>query len=528
MFKLILIDDEKEKIDTIKTIINWNAYDIDIISEAYDGKSALKQIEKHLPDIALIDIQMPLINGLELIEIINSKYTNLKTIILSGHDNFKYAQKAIKLETVDYLLKPCRPEQILKAVLKAKNILIEESKRKNIYENYNTLLDNHTILMKENYLKNLLNSKSPTPNNLESQINNLNINLKGSIFCAAVFRNYELEDEELKPLYSEQIKNKISKSLSSCCCLEIITLNFDIIILCSTKNTEQFHHNLLTKLEYIRTSIVSLFNTNYTIGVGTCVNDLSDIKYTYSQAISSLEASFFLGCNIVIPFNEFVKNQNFNFYYPIKVEKEILDGLKDGYIPNIEKLVQKYYSYSSNYSIDNKKHIQKISISLLSNIFYFIVDYNLENKSINNLIFNSHDEILKIKTLTQLESEIVHLLKTLLSEIKTRKKVNRFVQFAIDYFHQHYNENISLATVANEINISPAYLSLLFKQDMGTTFVDFLNHYRIKKAKELLKDIKYKNYEIAYLVGFKDEKYFYQIFKRYTGLTANQYRETLK
>ncbi|MGB9809558.1 MAG: helix-turn-helix transcriptional regulator, partial [Caldanaerobacter sp.] len=95
------------------------------------------------------------------------------------------------------------------------------------------------------------------------------------------------------------------------------------------------------------------------------------------------------------------------------------------------------------------------------------------------------------------------------------------------YIHKNYNKEISLESVAKEVYVTPAYLSILFKKEMNINFVNYLHKVRVEKAKELLSNRNLKTYQVASMVGFSDEKYFSQIFKKYTGLTPSQYRDSL-
>ncbi|HBR29662.1 MAG TPA: DNA-binding response regulator, partial [Firmicutes bacterium] len=126
------------------------------------------------------------------------------------------------------------------------------------------------------------------------------------------------------------------------------------------------------------------------------------------------------------------------------------------------------------------------------------------------------------------EEKISLVLIGIVRQMAADQDLNNVVQVAIDYIKANYRNNLNLQVIADQVNYSPSYLSFLFKQETGTNFIDYLNQYRIEQAKKLLRDTNDKNYEVAYQVGYQDEKYFYQIFKRYTGLTASQYRESFR
>jgi two-component system response regulator YesN len=109
----------------------------------------------------------------------------------------------------------------------------------------------------------------------------------------------------------------------------------------------------------------------------------------------------------------------------------------------------------------------------------------------------------------------------------SEKQANRFVDKAIDYMNENYAGNLTLTSVSDKVGVTAAYLSTLFSQNVGCGFVDYLNKVRIDRACNFLHDNQLKTYEVAYKVGFHDEKYFAKVFKKVTGLSPSQYRKTI-
>jgi two-component system response regulator YesN len=105
---------------------------------------------------------------------------------------------------------------------------------------------------------------------------------------------------------------------------------------------------------------------------------------------------------------------------------------------------------------------------------------------------------------------------------------NRNVDDAINYLHDNYPGDLTLTNVAEQVGVSPNYLSTLFSRNMGCSFVDYLNKLRIERACEYFYDSKIKGYEIAFKVGFKDEKYFFNVFKRVKGVNPSEYRNSMR
>lgn len=125
--------------------------------------------------------------------------------------------------------------------------------------------------------------------------------------------------------------------------------------------------------------------------------------------------------------------------------------------------------------------------------------------------------------LNKVADELFGVEKTELEDIGGEK--NRLVEQAMEYIVEHYYENITLVEVAQEVGITAGYLSTLFSQKSGKNFVDYLNELRISHACDYLKQNYFKTYEIAYKVGFRDEKYFSKVFKKVMGQSPSDYRK---
>lgn len=134
MLKLLIADDEADTSNAIRRTIPWKEYDILLCSEASNGKEAIEIIETEHPDLALLDVRMPLLDGLGVVKYIHDKQLNIRTIILSGYDEFSYAQTALKYGVSDYLLKPCRMEDIISSINNCKRLYLQDLEHQHLLE----------------------------------------------------------------------------------------------------------------------------------------------------------------------------------------------------------------------------------------------------------------------------------------------------------------------------------------------------------------------------------------------------------
>lgn len=143
--------------------------------------------------------------------------------------------------------------------------------------------------------------------------------------------------------------------------------------------------------------------------------------------------------------------------------------------------------------------------------------------------YGAVDYLLKPCRPTEILSKIEELLVNFEEEdqISDENQVNRFVSEAVEYMNENYMNDLSLTLVAEKVGVTAAYLSTLFSQTLGYGFIDYLNKVRVDRACYYLHDYQIKTYEVAYKVGFHDEKYFSRVFKRITGMNPSQFRKSL-
>lgn len=150
-----------------------------------------------------------------------------------------------------------------------------------------------------------------------------------------------------------------------------------------------------------------------------------------------------------------------------------------------------------------------------------------------DILFKETDpwrQISDLPTKEKLRDWMENIINTVCEYISLSKssKNRKLVDMAVKLIQDNYSDlDISLNSIAERLYITPSYLSALFKSEMGITFSDYLTEYRIEKAKELLKDVKIKIYEVAEAVGYTDQHYFSKVFKNITSFTPKEYREKI-
>ena len=125
-YKVFLVEDEIVTREGMRDTVDWEAAGYQFCGEAPDGEIALPLIRERRPETVITDIKMPFMDGLQLCRILRETLPATKIIILSGHDEFKYAQEAIQIGVTEYLLKPIVPQDLLAALRKVARQIDEE------------------------------------------------------------------------------------------------------------------------------------------------------------------------------------------------------------------------------------------------------------------------------------------------------------------------------------------------------------------------------------------------------------------
>jgi two-component system response regulator YesN len=534
LYKLFIVDDESDVVDGITTTINWRKHGIEVCGCATNGLEALELIRVLLPDLLIVDVNMPVMDGITLLERLREEKIELEFLILSGYDEFGYAQRAINLGATDYLLKPCMPQDILTAVLKAKSIAEEQRSREKLLEHYRTRFQQNLPILKERLLLRLLEGKIKDQAGLNEEMDLYEISLPQSDLTVVLFkldntapvtdRDRLINVETSKLAMLDIVKREfVSISFRA----EVFICEEYITAICSPQSCRYTMEQFTCALDKIREQIAINLGLTVTIGVGNPVNSPQELWKCYSECRSAVDTKSFLGDNRVILFNDIVLEKANTPLYPFNKELDIINCLRTGNKEGILEKIDSFYNEISIVAKPSKEFLQKISIVFIGNIYRFCLEEKIDTQVIFAEQIKFFDDILYCETIIQLKEKICQLLCSIMDHMNEHENTNKLIEAAIEYIKSNYADDIRLETIAQKIYITPGYLSILFKQAVGINFVDYLHQFRIQMAKKHIKDCRFKLYEISSMVGYRDEKYFSQVFKRYTGLTPKQYRENL-
>ncbi|MEH7272444.1 response regulator [Neobacillus vireti] len=520
MHKVIVVEDDRIIRRGICQAIPWGEHGFVIAGEAGDGEVALELIEKEQPHVVISDINMPFMSGLEMAKQIKERSPETRIIFLTGYEDFKYAQEALKLRAFDYLLKPVDSEYLLKKAKEAAADWEKESvKEKRIIESL-------PLLQQKFFQK--LSREGDYRVDVENELLALDVEMEGPFYAVILVKNtIELE------LEGNFFKDKITSFTSS----------FFIDLPCLVMNAEVGEYVILLSLEKDQDSrkgelAEALFNylsieidDNITITHGRAYPNRFEVGKSFLEARVAMDMRHIMGTGRVISLDETVSKCNQKEEHIQDLEMKFENQIKSG-LP--EKANEALVELST--AIIDRKTVPLADLKVLGLKFSTMLFFEIEKwkKEDSTDRFNSSDvykDIMALSSLTEM-TEMLHSLIEEWSSAMYKKKENNYyshVDQAIKYMQENFHDSsLTLQKVAEFIHVSTPYLSNLFKIEKGFNFGDFLLELRMKKAMELLGEGNMKTYEVCEQAGYSNPQYFGICFKKYTGFTPAEFKKKFK
>ena len=472
--KILIADDEMLERKAMKKFITNNFKDMNVIGEAENGRRAIELASILKPDIIFMDIKMPGINGLEAIEQIQVGQPTIKFILVSAYDTFDYAKQAMQFGIKDYILKPGKKEEIVKALFRVKKEIVKEAKIEE--EKWQSVQ-----LLQEKLLGKLM----------ISPIQSDTFDLQGQLFPLFKSGCFFVLGSDL-PYDLQRIKKTLEKHLSTTFVLYEVN-DLVIVLLLSADLINKADQLILARKLHIE------FGESLFIGIGFPRDSLKNLPSSYREAYV---ACFQLktGNKSNYGFSQEETEQSRSEELIAKIVMGVENGNYDEVIINIKengpvfKAADKENLFIAIQNVLSKRNIsiEKSSMSSLQSNKDWHTYLNVCCMKINEFYYS-------------------------------KQSMSR----AKKYIEAHYSKGITLEDVAALVKLSPNYFSSQFREEFDETFIGFLTRTRMKNARELIEENVYSLKEISFMVGYNDPNYFSRVFKRHYQSSPRQFQDSI-
>lgn len=536
MLKIMIADDEFYFREALKISLPWKELGFDICGEAKNGRDALEKAEVLKPEIIIVDINMPIMDGLEFVQNLKEKGINSKIIILTGHSEFNYAKQAVQLGVHNYVLKPVKEEELTKALLDIKKVIKKETDIKIEIDSLKRQVKESLPMLKNKFLNGLLQGErigrgKETFNKMEY----LNINIYSEYYLIATI---ELDceensgwNEEDKQLWRFAVSNISSEILAEQFDFDICSDIEDRICIIIGKNgmkhDSDFNFLIENSLELIRAAVCNHLNFTVTIGVGTEKDELFDITTSYKESIIALKNKISVGKNRVIFYSTVADSVIKGNLFTGEYRSQLLMNMRTADEKEVHKLLKQIFMKMHGENIHHEI-IFVVCIEMVAVCLELILEAGLSFKDIlpDNRELNIIEEIQSKKSIDEMESWIEGIFMCTLEIIKRNKssKASRLIEEVKKYIEGNYqNDELSIDEIAKNLYVNYAHLCFIFKKHAGITINEYLTQLRIKKAKELIDAGNTLILDVADRVGYADANYFGKCFKKHYGLAPSRY-----
>lgn len=541
MLKIMIVDDEFYFREALKISIPWQELGFSICGEAKNGKDALEKAEALNPDIMIVDINMPVMDGLELVQNIKEKGIESKIIILTGHSEFGYAKQAVALGVYNYILKPVNEEELIKTLLDLRTLIDKEKSIKIEIDSLKRQVKDSLPTLKDKLLNELLQgSLIRKENEIRKKMEYLNINIDSKYYRAVTIEidreeSQAWNDEEMQ-LWKFAVSNIAGEILTGCFNnYELCYDNDDrICIILGSNESDKwdgFSQLLERKLEWIMDAVCKHLNFTVTIGVGSEKNSLHEISSSYKESLVALKNKLTVGKNRVIAYNSVADSEIGVNLFSAGHRNQLLMDMRTGNDNEVMNLVNQIFKEIRAKNIHHEI-LYVICIELVSACLEFIVEIGLSIKDIlpNNQI-NIIEEIRSKGSLDEIEKLVEGIFRDTLEAFKRTRssKATRLIEEVKRYIRENYqNDELSVNEIARNLFVNYAHLCFVFKRETGTTINEYLTEFRVGKAKELFDAGNTLILDVASRVGYTDANYFGKCFKKYYGLPPSKYIENIR
>lgn len=518
---ILIADDEKLDRELLAHLLGTCGFAEEQMLFASDGLQVVEIAKEKRPDLILLDIHMPVLSGIEALKQIRRFNQDVKVIIISAYSEFEYAKEALAEGAHAYLLKPIKPREFQELIYNTSKQLVQERQQVSRIAAIKAQFLQYLPILKQAFVNDLINGnlRELSDEELSERARALLFNHIPNTAVVAglnVPKGVETMGREVhKQDIAAELK-EIFEQENYPALVSVPTVDDKIAILLENRNPGRERRELGMLMERIGLHLLEKSGTRVYFGIGRTYSSFRQLTQSYNEATQALQQACIMNtCCVHI---DDIEEPTISINY-ITLLPKLTALIYTGNLCEAKELLKEIWSVEKN-SLENCK-LQALEI----------VDTLLgaENQPEKKLELRLHYQqmILDSNSCWEIYNCLQQILEDRIEDFTQKRKWRNksLIEKAQKFIEKHYAQQISLEDVAEHVNLSPAYFSSVFKQEMGQSFVEALNSIRIKRAKKLLADPTLNVSEVGYKVGFNSQGYFTRVFKKITKLTPSQWRE---
>lgn len=533
LYRIMIVDDEEEiRLGIIKKI-DWEGNGFIVVADCENGRDALEMAEKLRPDIIMTDVKMPFMDGLELGNRISEIMPSTKIIIFSGSDDFEYAKKAIKINAVEYVLKPVNSMELIDVLKKLKNMLDKEHDEKRNLEMLNKHYIDSIPIIREQMLVSIIEGRT-SKGQWKCEAEKIGLNLISNYFSVAVFNldkstlsnsqeGEALENQEM--LMAISLKKIIDETMGVNC-KRISFYYYNTVVVIGGFDDHNEVYSFIQEINEVCRVFMRIMDIKISAGIGHVYNNINEIRYSYRGAQSALDYRFILGLGKAIYIDDVEPDKSITLQLDEQEERRFVNAIKISKEDEISEIVNNLFE-KVEYSLVPINQYRIYCMEIITALLKMVQAYNLNMQEIFEENFNCYRYLESLNSIYEVKKWFEAKALMINSLIK-KERVNSskvLIEKAKEYIQKNFSDSdMSVEKLCSELHVSPTYFSTIFKRETEMSFVNYLTTVRLEEAIKLLNTTDDKTYIIAKKVGYLEANYFSYVFKKKFGVSPIKYR----
>lgn len=512
--KVLIVDDEVIIRNGLSTVINWVDNGFTVLTPAASAEEALQRIPVEMPEIIFTDIRMTGLSGLDMAHEVKQQYPEIEIIVISGYDEFSYAQQAMREGVSDYLLKTSRPGEIIEAAVQARERLLQRrlTQAKGRAQE---------LVVSRGFLRRLLASGTPLDEHAEAELceryPELRLESNGSVLQIWMLSVYPLHPEEEEQSNVSELHRLIGTELAEVLQCAWLEWNGSLLLLVRAEPNNGWGRvdSALRKME-------STHACRITAASGRRVANARELHIALATAVEASSYEWLLQSERHIRYEDIEGRTGIRTVCSMEEETKLSSLLRSGESADLQAWVTDLLRRIQSQGQATPGSVQAYLHSLIVSAQRWLI------RAATSIGYTSPvkvEETYDIRELTKNpEKVLVDSLGLIMKEYRDMVSTTSPVQRAISFIHEHLGQSLSLQQVAKHVHMNPNYFSEMFKKETGQNYIEFVTQAKLRKAMHLLRETPAKISEIANEIGYEDIKYFNRLFKKWTGQTPSEYR----
>lgn len=514
MYRLIIVDDEEVIRNGLRTVIEWEALGFAVVGTFSNGNGALAYLRQHSVDVVLADIRMPRLSGLDLARILMIDKPETLVVILSGYDEFHYAQEAIDLNVFKYLLKPTKELELIEVFSRIRDRLDNRNPR--------VETEHRVEALRELAIEEWLSSgvPNPPPPSVDGCLHGLAEGSTGVLLIEPRALS-GFQGESVDPLgVCASLRRIFSDALPDTEVRAFILRNAIQLAVVMAGNPRRLAEELFEIAEEEASGYPGLV---LSAALGGVVGAEREIPRSFGEAENCLSHRMYLGLGRLIRPEE-CREAPQGERAQLSIDG-VADALLTGSREQLAVRLEEAFARLREAALTSPETVRTVLISFMVRLRERI---SSPRPAVVAALPKDAELYRELEDCYCLEEYKARLLQTLSTALRAGGEgsgtKSAVISAAAAHIQRSYSQDLSLDDVATEVGVSSGYLSRLFKQVTGESFKGYLTRNRMQEAKRLLSETTNRVYEIAELVGYNDQHYFSEVFRKETGLSPVEYR----